>query len=90
MKHLILMIIAISLSACSEESNRVPSGGDRVIVDQCLRSDLFKQCLSLLPAGPAATKYNDWDEVVSACGNQAYYQALRVQKFVKAECRAGV
>lgn len=45
--------------------------------DQELRAKLFKDCMSALPAGPVATKYNDWDEVVAECGNQAYYQSLR-------------
>ena len=57
-------------------------------VDQCLRREIFTNCLTNLPAGPAATKYNDWDEVVSSCENVAYYQALRKKELIKLECRA--
>ena len=57
-------------------------------VDQCLRREIFTSCMASLPAGPAATKYNDWDEVVSSCENVAYYQALRKKELIKLECRA--
>ncbi len=55
--------------------------------DQCLRARLFEQCLKALPAGPEATKYNDWDEVVAACESAAYYQSLRAASTIKPECR---
>ncbi len=56
--------------------------------DQCLRIELFQQCLKALPAGPQSTQYNDWNEVVAQCQNAAYYQSLRKQEFIKKECRA--
>jgi len=69
------------LSACS-------SGPlERTDNDQCLRAELFTNCLKSLPAGPTATKYNDWDEVVEACGSVAYYQSLRLVSNIKKECR---
>ncbi len=73
--------IAISLLAgCNEYKQPT--------VDQCLRHEIFKSCLTNLPAGPTATKYNDWDEVVSSCNEAAYYQALREQGQIKPECRS--
>lgn len=54
--------------------------------DQCLRREIFQQCMKALPAGPQATKYNDWDEVVSQCESAAYYQSLRKKAHIKAEC----
>ena len=55
--------------------------------DQCLRQELFKECMAALPAGPVATKYNDWDEVVRACEGQALDASLRLIQFIKPECR---
>ena len=40
-----------------------------------------------LPAGPVATKYNDWDEVISECRITSYYMAQRPRGFIKEECR---
>lgn len=37
------------------------------------------ECLRTAPAGPQSTKYNDWDEVVEACGSEAYYIALQLE-----------
>jgi hypothetical protein len=36
-------------------------------VDKQDQRRIFFECLRSLPAGPQATKYNDWDEVVQAC-----------------------
>lgn len=55
--------------------------------DQCLRAELFEKCMNLLPAGPDETVYNDWDEVVSECGTQAYYQSIRYVSKIKDGCR---
>jgi hypothetical protein len=55
--------------------------------DQCLRTELFQQCLAAVPAGPTQAHYNDWDELVDACDTAAAYQSLRSKKFVKPECR---
>ena len=67
------------LAGCGEYATPEP--------DQCLRAELFKSCMASLPAGPQATKYNDWDEVVSACGSQAYYQSLRRPANIAKECK---
>lgn len=54
--------------------------------DQCLRREIFQQCMKALPAGPQATKYNDWDEVVGKCESVAYYQSLKKKTQITAEC----
>ena len=54
--------------------------------DQCLRREIFQQCMKALPAGPQATKYNDWDEVVGKCETVAYYQSLKKKTQIAAEC----
>ena len=46
------------------------------VENQTKRQEIFFKCMKALPAGPQATKYNDWDEVVSECGSQAYYMSL--------------
>jgi hypothetical protein len=57
-------------------------------IDQCMRREIFQQCLKALPAGPQATKYNDWDEVVASCESAAYYQSKRKMSVIKEECRS--
>lgn len=54
--------------------------------DQCMRRELFQQCMKALPAGPQSTKYNDWDEVVGKCESVAYYQSLKKKSQITAEC----
>ena len=54
--------------------------------DQCLRREIFLQCMKALPAGPQATKYNDWDEVVGKCESVSYYQSLKKKTQIAAEC----
>ena len=76
MKYYALMI-ALLLTACD----------NRTVTDQCLRVEIFKDCLATVPAGPLATKYNDWDEVIVECRHTAYYMAQRQRSFVKEECR---
>jgi hypothetical protein len=85
MKNLVVILSVLVLSACSDDKPILKSAN---IVDQCLRNKLFEQCLKVVPAGPLATKYNDWDEVISTCGGEAYRQSLRYRSFVKPECMA--
>ena len=54
--------------------------------DQCLRREIFQQCMKALPASPQATKYNDWDEVVAQCESVAYYQSRRKKTQITEEC----
>lgn len=57
------------LIACDAKSLASPKFD---VVDKKIRQELFFRCLKSLPAGPASTKYNDWDEVIEECGDQAY------------------
>lgn len=75
-------VAAALLTGCAQETI------DPVRPDQCLRREMFKECMTLLPEGPRATEYNDWDEVVEACNGTAYYQSLRLNSTIKPECRA--
>lgn len=83
------LIAALLLSGCEVQT----PGYDQPIrvsgPDQCLRAELFQQCLKNAPAGPAVTgKYNDWDEVVDSCEDAAYRQAWRPLSAIKPECLA--
>ena len=83
MKTVIMVVFALLLSACGPSIKDNP---DIFITDYCKREELFQSCMKSLPAGPIATHYNDWNEVVEACGNQAYYGAQRKRKHVTEEC----
>lgn len=63
-----IVAIGLLLAGCDEVKGPV--------VNQEIRERLFFQCLERIPKGPEQTKYNDWDEVISECGTQAYYMAL--------------
>ncbi len=58
--------------------------------DQCLRQEIFKQCMASLPKGPQSLTAtgNDWDEVVNSCDSSAYRQSIRRAEAIKPECRA--
>lgn len=73
MKIYMLLCISVILAGCSEDSEFFCPYKP----DQELRAKLFQECLKLIPKGPQVVKYNDWDEVVSECGSQAYYQSMR-------------
>lgn len=83
MKKLILLSVLL-LAACSRDDK--PFIDERV-ANQCLRRELFNECMKSLPAGPVATKYNDWDEVVAECGSQAYYMSQRKESTIPQGCR---
>lgn len=70
----VIVILVVLLAGCSEAPTPQPSR----YPDQALRREIFEMCLKTVPAGPAQTKYNDWDEVVAECGSQAYYLALQL------------
>lgn len=71
MKAALIACIILGLAGCQQA---IP---ERWEPNQELRAKLFQDCLKSLPAGPVATKYNDWSEVVDSCGSAAYYQSLR-------------
>ena len=75
----ILIFTLILLSGCASE---------RSSANQCLRREMFKECLQLIPEGPNKTKYNDWDEVIAQCSTTAYYQSLRKTRSIPLECKA--
>lgn len=79
-----VIFLSLLLVGCSDPTMNTTS------VDQCLRVELFKSCMASLPEGPKSTQYNDWDEVVSECGSQAYYQSIRPIKSIKPGCYAGI
>jgi hypothetical protein len=83
MRKLLITTIAILIGGCGDADKQKHTTDP----DQCLRADLFQACLKALPAGPNQTKYNDWDEVVGACAQAAYYQSLRRTEHIKLECR---
>lgn len=76
----IIILAALMLVGCDKPPQSMRE------VDQCLRREIFMQCLAAVPKGPESTRYNDWDEVVSQCGSQAYYTALRRISQIKEEC----
>lgn len=76
---IVLVVLCLALTGCGK------AAGDRV-VDQCLRIQLAQQCLANLPAGPVATHYNDWDDVITECNRGALHQSIRNRQYVKPEC----
>jgi hypothetical protein len=77
-----LSLLSVGLGGCAPEDRKI-------IVDQCLRNEIFQQCMKILPRGPRTTGMsNDWDEVVKECGEQGFYQSKRKREFVKPECQA--
>lgn len=83
MLKLSLLAVAVLIAGCGP---RVVT--DRQGYDQCLRAELFKSCLSALPAGPAKIdNSNDWDEVVGACQSSSQLQSIRMLSTVKPECQ---
>lgn len=83
MKSFVLIIIAACLL----------SGCDRIkinTVDQCLRRELFKECMASIPPLPQSTHFGEteWDQIIEECGHIAYLQSLRKWEFIKEECRS--
>ncbi len=81
MSKIALMLCSVTLLAACEPSP------EHSTPDQCLRAQLFQQCLKALPAGPQSTKYNDWNEVILACDSASFYQSYRARKLIAPECR---
>lgn len=85
MKYFVILL-ALLLTACDHNTVGVPP--DKVVVtDQCLRRETFNECMKNLPAGPVATKYNDWDEVISECRTTSYYLSQRPRGTIDEKCR---
>lgn len=75
----ILLVFALLTAGCDKSDDIEP--------DQCMRREIFRECMGMLPAGPVRTHYNDWSEVVDECESAAYFQSLRQVRNIKAECR---
>lgn len=83
MRVLVLWCL-VTLAACSNDAVPIVKRNP----DQCLRRELFNECLKALPSGPLSTATsNDWDEVVDACREHAYYTSIRNVEQIKPECR---
>lgn len=63
---LALFVVFVSVVGCEEPRT----------YNNALRQELFFKCLDAVPVGPQTTKYNDWAEVVSECGQQALWMSL--------------
>lgn len=70
----IVVLALLALAGCA----RGPAEDAKETKRGLLRHEYFVECMKLLPAGPVQTQYNDWDEVVDSCSNQAYYQSNQV------------
>lgn len=75
----LLVVFILFCAGCSDV--------DVTIRDQCMRRQIFKECLAALPVGPTTVVSNDWSEVVDSCESAAAYQSLRRTSQVKVECR---
>ena len=82
---LFILAIALALSGCTPVKPK-----DDTQIDQCIRNELFQQCMSVIPTGPThltETK-NQWSDVIEACENQATHASYRLTSVVKLECRS--
>lgn len=79
----VIALLSVALVGCEQRKFIPPEP------DQCLRADLFQQCMQALPKGPERThNSNDWDEVVGECSRAAYYHSLRRIEHIKPECQS--
>lgn len=74
-------VLLLGVTACE-----VPE--ERSFHDQCLRRELFRECMELVAktAGPEVTTFNDWDDVVGQCRDEASYASYRRREYIKPEC----
>lgn len=72
LQKIFIVFCTLIFTACGQET--LPT--EVKYLDQCKRAELFQACLTALPAGPQATQYNDWSEVVEACAGQAYRSSI--------------
>lgn len=55
--------------------------------DQCLRREIFKQCMELTQKVSQTVTYNDTDEIISECEKVAYYQSMKQKSYIPNWCR---
>ena len=77
-----IVVLMVALTGCVGGPSPPPTQ-----INQCLRTDLFKQCMAELPRGPDHTHYNDWDEVVEECNEVSAQQSYRQTKFIPPNCQ---
>lgn len=79
LRVLMSAVLLLALCGCSGRGDENLSEDPKRTSERgLLRHQYFVECMKLLPAGPQATKYNDWDEVVESCSQTAWYQANQV------------
>lgn len=78
MAKVCMVLVASALIGCGEFKPPTP--------DQCLRREIFRECMSVLPKGPESTMSNDWAEVVGECSRTALSQSLRQPEQIAPEC----
>lgn len=84
MKNTLIILSLLALSGCSFER-----GESEYTFNQCVRQDLFKQCMTNVPKGPERLTGagNDWDEVISECNASARQMAWRKRVTIPIECQ---
>lgn len=55
--------------------------------DQCLRRELFNECLQNIPVEPGSSRRADWAGVVQGCSDYSYLTAKRQYSSIPASCR---
>ena len=55
--------------------------------DQCLRREIFMQCLNTVKNGAQST-HKDLGPLVEECESASYYQSFRRGSLIKQECRS--
>jgi len=68
----LFLISAASLAGCHKSSHSSP---DEEAKRGLLRAKMAAECMATLPEGPRSTTYNDWNEVVAACDEGAYFKS---------------
>lgn len=76
-----LISIAVLAVGCGPGQKLEPVG-----LDQCMRREIFFECLRAVPPGPSSTQYNDWSEVVDECDSAALYQSKRPLSQIEPQC----
>lgn len=80
----VLLVMVVLLVGCDKEIVIT----DPSVFDQCLRREVFMQCLATVPKGPErVSDSNDWDEVIDECATAAQYMSVRRLSKIKEECR---
>lgn len=71
-KRLAFAVLILLVAGCARETSKEADALSAA--KSAYRKEIFDDCMQRLPAGPATTHYNDWDDVVEACDKVGYYQ----------------